>query len=223
MRWGWVDAVVTPPFGGWDLPRASVATWVTSHFAVVGIYAVVLVSGTPPPRVWSAVLVGVWLAGISGLCWRLLAHLVISRPLPAPAPGSRLRADLKLGLFVAGTYTSYLVTDQLGPFAVGGFLSVLALTTGLRVAGLDAWAGRIRPPWFYVRSVFTAPAMGAFALLVVAAGAVFIAAALLLDPWLREAQAKVEIDPQLAPVPQRPVPHPGGGHGGAGSTGAGHL
>jgi signal transduction histidine kinase len=96
-------------------------------------------------------------------------------------------------LFVGFAYAAYLAAHGLGAFTIGGFVSVLALTTGLRLAGLDAWAGRIREPWFYTRSVLSIGGLVAFVVLVAVSGVVFAAAAFLIDPFLRPAEETVEV------------------------------
>lgn len=182
-----LDHVVMPPSLGRDLPRASVATWVTSHFAAVAVYATALLVGSASEPMWQTAVVIVWLVTLSGLCGRLVGRLVTTSSSTAPVVPARPRRytpDLKLGLFIGFAYAAYIAAGELGAFAIGGFVSVLALTTGLRLAGLDAWAGRIREPWFYARSVFSIGGLIVFVALLTVSGLVF-AAAFRVDPYLR--------------------------------------
>lgn len=213
-----VDAVVLPADPDLDLPPASVAAWVTNHFAVIVVYLMVLVGGARGEGWWWAAMVGVWLVGLSGLCARLVVRLL--HPASAEAPTGwfrgrgggqgrgrgrgRVGVDVKLGLFAVTTYAAYLAAGQLGSHAVGGFLAVLALTTGLRLAGLDAWAGRTRPPWFYLRALWSWSGLGAAAVVVGAAALVFGLAILTVHPWLAGPEATVEhlIHSELSPTGQ---------------------
>ena len=197
------DSIVTPVVPNREPPPASVATWVASHFAAVGVFFSAVVVGSTTSELWQPVVIGLWLAGSSGLCARLLCHLLASggtstgrrcRTLAWGEGGnrSRLAGDLKLGFFLMSTYFAYLAVNGIGPFAVGGFLAVLAFTAGLRFAGLDAMAGRVREPWFYIRSVVSIRGLLALCVIVAVSAGVFFLAAVAIDPWFLPAERAVE-------------------------------
>ncbi|MCP3988456.1 MAG: hypothetical protein GY724_05265 [Actinomycetia bacterium] len=211
------DSIVTPTLPDNELPPASVATWVASHFAAVGVYFSSVLVGSAKSDLWQPLVIVLWLIGLSGLCWRLLCRLVfvprgasdtshrnreqtswaasfLPRSLRARGAlgGTRVASDLKLGFFIMSTYAAYLAVNSLGPFAIGGFLAVLAFTIGLRFAGLDALAGRVREPWYYTRSVLSVRALLTFGVVVVVSAGVFVFAALAIDPFLRQSEQTVE-------------------------------
>jgi signal transduction histidine kinase len=194
------ESIVTPALPDRGPPPASVVTWVASHFAAVGVFfsSVVLGSAT---ELWRPLVIGLWLAGLSGLCARLLGRLLAiggrgagPRRLLGWGTGSQARVfgDFKLGFFLVTTYFAYLTASGIGPFAVGGFLAVLAFTIGLRFAGLDAMAGRVREPWFYVHSVVSIRGLLAFGVIAVVSAGVFLMAAVFVDPWFTPAERTVE-------------------------------
>ncbi len=209
------DSIVIPTLPDTDLPPASVVTWVACHFAAVGVYFSSVVVGSALSDLWRPLVITLWLLGLSGLCWRLVCQLLfrgrdnINRRCRKPRQAGTSRAtrflrdrrspsrirvasDSKLGSFIMLTYATYLAVTGLGPLAIGGFLAVLAFTTGLRFAGLDALAGRVREPWHYIRAVISVRGLLTFVVIIVVSAGVFVFAALTLDPFLRKSEQTVE-------------------------------
>lgn len=154
-----VEFVVTPPTGGGeDLPRASVATWVLTHFCVVVMFGLpVIAVGWDRSCLWAVLVLLGWLAMASGLCFRLLL-LLIGRSGRRPsrlAPRRRVPPELKLGFFAFASTAGFIAAQELGWFVVVGFLATVAVTSGLRLAGLDALTGQERRRLYYLSSIFS--------------------------------------------------------------------
>ena len=133
--------------------------WLTTHLAALVVYEATLV-GSMSAHPWRCLMLSVWLVGLSGLAIRTAGELrgsvdegggVVPR---TRLPSFRLGPSLKANLFLLNAPFAQAVVSPLGSPARLGFLAVIALTIGARVAGLDAWAGIDRPPLHYLRSLF---------------------------------------------------------------------
>ncbi len=189
-----VADVVLPPRQGWEAVPAALATWLLAHGVVVVLYATVVVSEAGRARWGHGLVVLVWLGLLSGLWARLVLLAVRGAGDTLRLDGAVTRSwfEVKLGLFLAAGYVGFVAAAGLGRAAVVGFAVVLALTTGLRVAGLDAVAGRRRRPGHYLRGLVSPAALGSAAVLVVTALTLGLVVDRWLDPRLEGAEASVE-------------------------------
>ena len=103
-----------------------------------------------------------------------------------PERRRRCSPDAKGGVYFASTSFTFVLVQPLGSAAVLGFVAVLALTIGVRVAGLDSWEGTLRPPGHYVRTVASWTGLAAFVTALIAT-AMSIGGAGLLSDWLVDA------------------------------------
>ena len=190
------ESVVSPPTDTWDLPRATVAMWLLTHFCVVVVMVVVVVAEAVDGPYAAAGVILVWLVLLSGLCGRLLLQLVghddWSRPLHL-AEARRVPWELKLGCFAVASYVAFVAARILGPGVEAMLLATLAAVSGLRVGGLDALAGQERPPLHYVRAVLSVGGALAFGCLVLAAALLFGFFGRVIDPRLEGMETTVEM------------------------------
>ncbi len=152
------EPFVSPDYVGWNAPGAPVVAWVAIHSAASALLAAVLVASAFDGLPVTA-LVGLgWIAAVSGLVLRLARHLLIAATTPVGIHTVSIRPraisiSAKAGCYLVITQIAYLAVRELGRDGVVLFAGVVALTVGIRVAGLDAWEGTIRPRFFYVRTV----------------------------------------------------------------------
>ncbi|MEM8924206.1 MAG: hypothetical protein AAGD35_11960 [Actinomycetota bacterium] len=189
-----VAHLVSPAPEGWDLSRASVATWVLTHVCVASLFGLtVMVDGVTGDRSGEAAVIVVWLVVTSGLCGRLALLLLIERGLGlGPLWWRRPPFELVFGVFAVLTYAALVAAQTMGPGVEAAFLATLALLTGLRVAGLDALMGVERPVGFYVRSVYSLTGAVVFAGLVLVAVVLFAVVGRVVDPRLQGMERTVE-------------------------------
>ncbi|MEL7155687.1 MAG: hypothetical protein AAFN30_03705 [Actinomycetota bacterium] len=190
-----VQTVVTPATGGWDVPRATVATWVLTHFCVVLMFGIPVVAiGVAEACVWATLVLVAWLALASGLCLRLLLLLMrgpVDPPLRLPTR-RRLPYELKLGFFAFLSTAGFIAAQELGWFVLVGFLATAAITSGLRLAGLDALAAVERRPFYYLSSVFSVGGVLVLAALALVVVVLVTAAGALVDAQYRGMEETLE-------------------------------
>lgn len=180
-----IDRVAAPAFDLWGPPTAPVVAWVATHLAAMTVFIAAVIAG--PTGVAGVAASALWVAGSSGLVLRLARHLAAMSAgrggLDAvPAGHRQLSPSTKAGAFLVVSHVAYLTLHPAGTGAVAAFAAALTVTTGVRVAGLDAWEGRERERLFYVRAVCSWRGLGTGCLAVVTAAALFWSMAAFVDP-----------------------------------------
>jgi hypothetical protein len=183
------DDVVCPSPESWGPPGAAVLAWLATHVAAVVVYSAVILSSSLRAHPWRCMVLVAWLVSMSGLVVRAAGELAKARRTAAKHRLWRIwhpswRPNVKGGLFVMNVFLVFAVIHPLGAGALGGFLAVLALTSGARVAGLEAWADIERSPFSYTRAVFSLRALVVLVNLAVVGGLMLWVMARFLDPHL---------------------------------------
>jgi hypothetical protein len=160
-----------PEFHEWGPPNAPVVAWIAVHFTAVMVLLTTIALADPTAHFGETLIAMLWVAAISGLVMRVVRHIA-TQPIDhsMERAESPLSSDTKTGLFLVLTQLTYIAMAQVGPEAIGAFFAVLAISVGVRIAGLEAWEGSPKHRFDYVRKVFSLRGFGVLAMVFLIAG-----------------------------------------------------
>ncbi len=180
-----MEHFVTPDYRGWGPPNASVVAWLAVHFTATTVFLCSIAVADPTRYPGETVFAVLWVAALSGLVVQIARHLVFEEAGTSMAyRKSPFSTSTKGGLFLVLTATTHSAIAGIGPDATGSFFAVLALTIGVRIAGLNAWEGQRKERLEYVRSVFSAKGLVITAWALLMAGVPILFMAYVVDPRL---------------------------------------
>ncbi|MEE9416159.1 MAG: hypothetical protein V3V01_12815, partial [Acidimicrobiales bacterium] len=160
----------------WDAPGAGTLAWIAAHLTASVVFLVTLLTAAAQPR-WVTLILVLWVALLSVLVGRVTLAVLFSKDdefrvdsaFALPLVTSPVRA----ALFVALAYAAFVVPLGISSTLVGASVGFVAVTSGARFAGVDAWEGSLQPRWHYVRSVVSKSGLVAVLAFVALSGLVF--------------------------------------------------
>ena len=186
----YLDQISMPNPQDWDQPGSAVTAWLGIHLAVSVVFVFGSMSYIRSVAAWQTFLLMLWLGCLSVFAVRVAVELAESTRLERrfdlslfDGPKKYLGANARQGTVMTLTAICLLPADWTLRLVL---LSTGAMILGARVAGLDAWAGKQRPAFFYIRAVFS---VSGVAIAVTVATAILVLLALLA----------VSIDPLVGP------------------------
>ena len=171
----------------WDVPGAGTLAWIAAHITAAAVFLATVLSASTRPW-WLVTLLVLWVGLLSVLVGRVTRAVLfgdrdrdfrIDKSLTLPF----VRTPLRAGLFVAATYAAIVLPLGVSSTLAGASAGFVAVTTGARFAGLDAWEGALRPRWHYVNSVVSKSGFSTVVIFVSLSGLVFAALGNYTD-WL---------------------------------------